>query len=141
MACLPIRIRPPSCSRGCDQGTEVNSPAGSPLSPHPRPSPGQSCTVHSSCRGRGAWLGVTRLPIAAAKPGATSGFGTKIEVLSCPPRCKRLTLPCAVTQDTEKTSVFLYSKVKERGREALASTIRWNVIMLHCRDTFPRHCE
>jgi hypothetical protein len=83
--------------------------------------------VHSGCHGRSAWLGVTRRPVAAAKPGAASGFGTKIEVLSSPLRCKRLTVPCALTQDTEKTTVFLYSKVKERSREALETQF-WEML-------------
>jgi hypothetical protein len=66
-------------------------------------------------RGRAARLGDTRRPAAATELGAASGFGTKTDVLSSLPRCKRLTVPAAVTEDTEKTTVFHYSKVKERG--------------------------
>ncbi|MGA8320377.1 MAG: hypothetical protein WBE48_15720 [Xanthobacteraceae bacterium] len=45
----------------------------------------------------------------------------KIEVLTSQPCCKRLTAPRVVTQDTEKTTAFLYSKVKKRRREALGA--------------------
>jgi hypothetical protein len=52
----------------------------------------------------------------AGRYGRTGGGirfrGRRINVLSSLACCKRLTAPGAVTQDTEKTAVFLYSKVK-----------------------------
>jgi hypothetical protein len=56
------------------------------------------------------------LPQAAVEAGAASGLGTGIQVPSNKPSSERLTAPAAMAEDTEKTTVFLYSKEKLAAR-------------------------
>jgi hypothetical protein len=80
--------------------------------------------MNQSRRGRAAKVGARRRPAAASEPGAASCLGTANQVLSNLPYCNGLTAPGAVTEDTEKTSVFHYSKVKERRPDRALSLER-----------------
>src|SRR5579862_2081800 len=53
---------------------------------------------------------------------------------------KRLTAPYAVTEDTEKAAVFLYSKLEQGAADR---RFDWTplAIMLHYNVMFPRHRE
>jgi hypothetical protein len=95
--------------------------------------------VNSSRRGRVAKLDARRRPAAAAEPGAACWLGTTNQVLSGLPRRNRLTAPRAVAEDTEKTAVFLYSKVKERLPSARFELGTPLGLMLHYNVIFPRH--
>jgi hypothetical protein len=60
---------------------------------------------------------------------AASDLGARFDVLSSLACCKRLTVPSAVTQDAEKTVVFLYSKLKQGDRAAtFARSAAWQML-------------